>query len=65
MISKPQLHTDKSVASYLKEWTKGKAVLPDNWQNEIDNGRITNLHNNGLIVGRKPCDRCARYRCHH
>ena len=58
-------HTDKSVASYLHQWTKGKTVMPDDWHNQIPNGKITNVHNNGLIVGRKKCDQCMRYRCTH
>ena len=52
-VKQLETHLDKSVANYLKEWTKGNAVIPTDWHMQIDNGKITNNHNNGLIVGRK------------
>ena len=58
-------HTDKSVQSYLKEWSKGKAVIPQDWHNQIEMGKLANNQNNGLIVGRKRCQQCRRFRCQH
>lgn len=58
-------HTGKSVSQFLRAWANGKAVLPQDWHLEIANGRITNQHNHGLVVGRKLCQLCRRYRCKH
>jgi hypothetical protein len=64
--SKPYVtHHEKAVQSYLKEWTNGKAVIPSGWHHQIENGKLANNQNPGLIVGRKRCPRCERYRCHH
>lgn len=53
------------MSQFLRAWANGKAVLPQDWHLEIANGRITNQHNHGLVVGRKLCQLCRRYRCKH
>lgn len=58
-------HTDKAVKQYLGQWACGKTALPQDWHSAIETGKITNNHNNGLIVGRKMCQVCNRYRCAH
>ena len=58
-------HTDKAVKQYLGQWAQGKTALPQDWHAAIDTGKITNNHNYGLIVGRKMCQMCNRYRCAH
>lgn len=55
----------KMVANYLKQWTDGQAALPTDWFKQIENGRITNVQNIGLLVGRQLCKTCNRYRCSH